>query len=206
MSTDRSPKTPPLGRREWMKQVAASAAATALVPSEALGALGAFSQPRAGLAPERPVGPERYPAEWTGHNRRLGEYHVAEGYPSFAPHPRYLGELRGSWSQIGRQYGEQAGDLIRMVYEGWCRELLPIQGTPDVMAAYLREQEAYYEALVPEALELMHGIADGAATELAASAFPHELDHFQKILMINSYFGLMGKPPGDGTQRTTTHG
>ncbi len=63
------------------------------------------------------------------------------------------------------------------------------------MAAYLRQQETYYDALVPEALELMHGIADGAATELAASAFPRELGHFDKILMINSYFGLMGRPP-----------
>ena len=48
---------------------------------------------------------------------------------------------------------------------------------------------------MPEALEMMHGIADGAASELAASAFADELGHFQKILMINSYFGLMGKPP-----------
>jgi len=196
MSTDPSPEAPQLGRREWMKRVAASAAATALVPAEALGALGALAKPRgAGLARERPAGREHYPPEWTGHNRRLGDYHVGEGYPAYEPHPRYLGELRGSWSQIGRQYGERAGDLIRMVYEGWYRELLPVQGSPEVMAAYLREQEAYYEALVPEALGLMHGIADGAATELAASAFPHQLDHFHKILMINSYFGLMGKPP-----------
>ena len=41
----------------------------------------------------------------------------------------------------------------------------------------------------------MHGIADGAAAELAASAFARELGDFDKILMINSYFGLMGKPP-----------
>ena len=64
-----------------------------------------------------------------------------------------------------------------------------------------RQQEAYYEALVPEALELMHGIADGAAGELASSAFPHQLSHFHKILMINSYFGLMGKPPVSDTAR-----
>ena len=199
MSTDQSPERPRLNRREWMKRIAASAAASALVPAEALGALGALPKPRAGLVRERPARSEHYPPEWTGHNRRLGAYYVAEGYPAFEPHPRYLGELSGSWSEIGRQYGERAGDLIRMVYEGWYRELLPVQGSPEVVAAYLREQQAYYEALVPEALELMHGIADGAATELAASAFPHQLDHFHKILMINSYFGLMGKPPTSHT-------
>ena len=73
-------------------------------------------------------------------------------------------------SQIGRQYGERAGDLIRLVYEGWYRELLPIQGSSEVIAAYLIQQEKYYECLVPEALEMMHGIAEGAATELSTSA------------------------------------
>ena len=148
-----SPETQGLSRREWMK-LAASAAAVAVVPTEALRAWEAASTPPSGLVSRRPAGPGRYPPEWTGHNRRLGDYHVAEGYPAYEPHPRYLGELRGSWGEMGRQYGERAGDLIRMVYEGWYRELLPVQGSPDVMAAYLREQEVYYEALVPEALEM----------------------------------------------------
>ena len=49
MSTDQSPERPRLNRREWMKRIAASAAASALVPAEALGALGALPKPRAGL-------------------------------------------------------------------------------------------------------------------------------------------------------------
>jgi hypothetical protein len=123
-------------------------------------------------------GGEPLPSEWTGRNTRLSEYYRATGYPAYDAHPRYLGHLRGSWHDIGRQYGERAGDLIRMVYEGWYREVLPIQGSPAAIAAYLRHQEPYYQALVPEALELMHGIADGAAAELALSAFPEQLNHF----------------------------
>jgi hypothetical protein len=46
---------------------------------------------------------------------------------------------------------------------------------------------------------MMHGMADGAATELSTSAFPRELSHFNKILMINSYYGLKGKPPVSST-------
>jgi hypothetical protein len=46
---------------------------------------------------------------------------------------------------------------------------------------------------------MMHGMADGAATELSASAFPRELSHLHKILMINSYYGLKGKPPVSST-------
>ncbi len=181
MTSNRSKNMTRCTRREWMKMAAAG---MALVSVDA---------PRAERGRPAPV--NRQPREWTGHNSRLTDYYRAEGYPAYDTHPRYLGQLRGSWRQIGRQYGERAGDLIRMVYEGWYRELLPVQGSPSVMTAYLRQQQAYYEALVPEALELMQGIADGAATELAASAFPRELSDFDKILMINSYFGLMGKPP-----------
>jgi len=34
-------------------------------------------------------------------------------------HARYLGELKGSWYDIGKQYGEKAGDLMVMVFDGW---------------------------------------------------------------------------------------
>ena len=66
---------------------------------------------------ESPTVAAKYPtpSEWTGHNRKLGEYFLAQGYPAYDQHPRYLGELHGSWSQIGKQYGERAGDLIRLV-------------------------------------------------------------------------------------------
>ncbi len=185
-------------RRELMK-IAACAGASAVLPADALKAFGASTPRPSKAAAARPIRPTNIPKEWTGHSEGLDKYHLAPGYPAYDPHPRYLGELQGSWYEIGKQYGERAADLIRMVYEGWYRELLPIQGSAEAMAAYLREQNSYYQLLVPEALEMMHGIADGAATELAASAFPRELTHFDKILMINSYFGLMGKPPSSET-------
>jgi hypothetical protein len=188
---NRSDASSGLSRRAWLK-LAASVGVMALSadPIESL----AWSATPPTAAAKYPV-----PPEWTGHNRKLGEYFLAQGYPAYEPHPRYLGELHGSWSQIGRQYGERAGDLIRFVYEGWYRELLPVQGSSEIISAYLVQQERYYEFLVPEALEMMHGIADGAATELSASAFPRELSHFHKILMINSYYGLKGKPPVSST-------
>lgn len=191
IKSDEDSAAPGLSRRAWLK-LAACAGATAL-SADSLQGLELSAAPAAADA--------KYPTppEWTGRNTKLGQYFVAHGYPAYEAHPRYLGELRGSWSQIGRQYGERAGDLIRLVYEGWYRELLPVQGSSEIIAAYLAQQERYYEFLVPEALELMHGLADGAATELSASAFPRELSHFNKILMINSYFGLKGKPPVSST-------
>ncbi len=191
IDVDRSSATSGLSRRAWLK-LAASAGAMVFL-ADSLESLGLSSNP------STPVAKYPTPPEWTGHNRNLGKYFLAPGYPAYEPHPRYLGELHGSWYQIGRQYGERAGDLIRMVYEGWYREILPVQGSSQIITAYLIQQQRYYEALVPEALEMMRGIGDGAATELSASAFPRELSHFHKILMINSYYGLQGKPPVSST-------
>lgn len=198
MSSDRprgeSDERGGISRRELMK-IAAGAGAAVVLSSDAVEALRASAPFVSKPTVARSISSTKIPREWTGSSKLLAEYYRAPGYPAYDAHPRYLGELQGSWYEIGKQYGERAGDLIRMVYEGWYRELLPLQGTPEAIAAYLREQNSYYELLVPEALEMMRGIADGARTELAASAFPRELSHFEKIMMINSYFGLMGKPP-----------
>ena len=190
-SIDRRCASSEITRREYFK-LAASACAIALTPASVRG----FPLPVAAPTAARKA---TTPPDWTGRNRKLGEYFLEHGYPAYEPHPRYIGELAGSWYQMGRQYGERAGDLIRMVYEGWYRELLPIQGSSATIASYLVQQEKYYEFLLPEALKMMHGIADGASHELATSAFPRELSHFHKILMINSYYGLKGKPPESAT-------
>jgi hypothetical protein len=113
----------------------------------------------------------------------------------YEPHARYLGELSGSWGEIGEQYGERAGDLIRMVFEGWFSEVVQVQGSTQAVREYVRRQEEFYEALAPEALELMRGIARGAKAELDKSAYADIMTHGEKILVINSYFGLKGAPP-----------
>src|ERR1035437_9499534 len=58
------------------------------------------------------------PPWWIGYNKNLSKYYVAPGYPAYTAHPRYLGKLKGSWHDIGVQYGQKAGDLVRLVYEG----------------------------------------------------------------------------------------
>jgi hypothetical protein len=135
------------------------------------------------------------PSQWTGHNSRLGQYYVVQGYPAYEAHPRYLGELNGSWRDIGKQYGERAGDLIRITFEGWYREILEVQGSNQAIEDYVHQQESYYSALLPEALELMQGIAEGAKEDLDSSAYAKTMANYEKILMINSYFGLQAKPP-----------
>jgi len=72
----------------------------------------------------------RTPLTWTGYNKNLSSYFVYWGYPSYSPHPRFLGSLTGSWQQIGEQYGRGAGDLIRMVFEGYFMEKVQTQAAP----------------------------------------------------------------------------
>ena len=136
------------------------------------------------------------PSAWTGHNRQLANYQRAPGYPAYGSHPRYLGELKGAWKEIGRQYGEKAGDLIKLTFDGWYKELLPVQGSNQAIVDYVHREDGYYSALVPEALEMMKGIAEGAKEDLDSSAYANTMPNYEKILMINSYFGLQGKPPG----------
>src|SRR5437867_1651639 len=76
------------------------------------------------------------PSSWTGSNANLKYYSLYPGYPKYDPHPRYLGELSGSWREIGEQYGKRAGDLIRMVFEGWFFEVVQVQGSAEAVRQY----------------------------------------------------------------------
>lgn len=135
------------------------------------------------------------PEWWTGYNFKLDQYSLAPGYPAYDAHPRYLGVLKGSWYEIGVQYGERAGDLIQHTYEGWYEEILPRQYTNQNIVDYVHQQDAYYSALVPEALEMMAGIADGAKPWLDVAKHADMMTNYEKILMINSYFGLQAPAP-----------
>jgi hypothetical protein len=57
-----------------------------------------------------------------GYNKALPLVSVPEGYPPLPSVARYLGELKGSWIDIGKQYGTRAGDLIVLVFDGWYGE------------------------------------------------------------------------------------
>lgn len=156
------------------------------------GVLGTASSFAASKAEKRGYPPT--PSGWTGHNSRLGQYYVAPGYPAYQAHPRYLGELSGSWNHIGQLYGERAGDLIRITFDGWYKEVLQVQSNNQAIVDYVHQEEAYYSVLVPEALEVMKGIADGAKDDLDSSPYANTMTNYDKVVMINSYFGLLARP------------
>jgi hypothetical protein len=136
--------------------------------------------------------------EWTGYNSMIQDYYFDPGYPSYDNHPRWLGELSGSWYQIGEQYGQRAGDFIRYVFEGWYRQHIGKYPNTQAMLNYLHQIEAYYEDLCPEALQMMKGMAAGAKKELDKSMYADLMTNYEKILMVNSYFQVGTPPAGIG--------
>ncbi|MBT4499107.1 MAG: hypothetical protein HOC74_15365, partial [Gemmatimonadetes bacterium] len=114
------------------------------------------------------------------------KYQVSPGHPRFAPRARFLGELKGSWFDIGIQVGSQAGDLVRWVSDVWWKGHVEEWGLDDTMQA-LPLYEAQLEALDPGLIHFMQGVAEGAAEELDKSPFAKISSHYHKVLNTNIY-------------------
>jgi hypothetical protein len=119
-------------------------------------------------------------------NPSTEKYQVSPGHPSYAPRARFLGELEGSWFDIGFHVGSQAGDLVRWVSDVWWKNHVEEWGFEDTMQA-LPLYEAQIEALDPGLIRFMQGVAEGAAEQLAKSPFAKDSSHYQKVLNTNIY-------------------
>lgn len=113
-------------------------------------------------------------------------YQVSDGHPPYAPQARFLGELRGSWYEIGHRIGAQAGDLVRWVSDVWWKEHTEKFGFDETMQA-MSLYEAQIAALSPDLIKFMQGVADGAAEELDKSPYAKDSSHYYKVLNTNIF-------------------
>lgn len=113
-------------------------------------------------------------------------YQVSPGNPPYEPRSRFLGELKGSWYHIGYQMGDRTGDLIRWVSDVWWKEHIEKFGFEDTIKA-MDLYEAQIEALNPDLIKFMEGMAEGAARELDKSPFANVSSHYHKILNTNIF-------------------
>ena len=113
-------------------------------------------------------------------------YEISPGHPHYTPRSRFLGELSGDWYDIGHQVGAKAGDLVRWVSDVWWKEHTEKFGLEDTTKAI-----AFYEdqiaALSFGLVELMQGVADGAANELKKSPYAEDSTNYYKILNTNIF-------------------
>lgn len=130
------------------------------------------------------------PSGWTGYNTALNDYYVQPGYPAYEPHARYLGDLKGTWKEMGVQYGQRAGDLIRLVFEGYYDQIFSSIKDAKKIVADSKLFAEYLSKLVPEAYDFIKGIAEGAAPEFKKCAHYYRSvgNDLDKVMIINLYF------------------
>lgn len=123
----------------------------------------------------------------------LDKYNIKKGYPAYSAHARNIGVLKGSWYEMGKQYGEKSGDLIRIVFDVWAGQMVKKYGLKHVLDD-LKRYNKQVEYLAPQLMDFMKGIGDGAAKELAKSAYP-KFSNYEKILQINCQSPMQRRHP-----------
>jgi len=119
-----------------------------------------------------------------GYGTRVQEYKVPEGFPQFEVRTRFIGNIRGTWYEMGLQYGKRAGDLIRYVYDYWLKnaiERFGLEHLKEDLTRYAKEIDLYS----PEMTKFLKGIAEGASEDLHKSPYKEKLNDFEKIILIN---------------------
>ena len=118
--------------------------------------------------------------------------------PTEVPHCRsiWIGVLQGTWEEMGAQYGQRCGqDIARNFDTHWESQVLqgesPWQkGRSEserarYALAYVRRSLEELSHLRPEMIELLAGMAKGAAGELDRCAHAAACSHFDKVAMLN---------------------
>lgn len=135
--------------------------------------------------------------------------HEAE-FPSFPDRAVFLGELRGSWREMGRQFGERAAESTRYVSDIWWKELCETYGREETLRAFnlYLDQIA---ALEPGLIEFMKGIADGNRPWLDKSPYadpehPYHSTAEQRVIAVNLYDEWAMMHPGRFPDGRSTYG
>ncbi|MFC1933297.1 hypothetical protein ACFLXU_06735 [Chloroflexota bacterium] len=148
-----------------------------------------------------------------GSNVAVDKYLVFPDFPRIEERVRLIGPLKGSWHLMGIQYGEEAGDLIRWVFDAiWisAKDIISTFGRPHIIEDLHRyEQSIFY--LCPGLIDFMKGIAEGASALLGKSPYANQCSDYEKIILINVASSLVRQnnhPPAfrhteDGSARIT---
>ena len=143
------------------------------------------------------------PNWWTGYSTAIPAVPVPAGYPAMDTHARYIGELKGSYYDIGVQYGQRAGDLIVLVFDGWygfegdanfSRGVSQKMSWEEIKYRIHRYENDSLNWYSPELLEIVRGIADGAKSYLEGSQYYEAsgMTPYEMVLAINLYYEING--------------
>ena len=133
----------------------------------------------------------------SGFGSQVANYPVPEGFPPYESRTRYIGNLRGTWYEMGVQYGNRAGDLINSVVDYMLLVSLDAYGEPHLKEDLARQAKAIQD-YSPQMIEFMNGIADGASVNFAEETrYPGVLSDFERIVMANALPETIWTHPGE---------
>jgi hypothetical protein len=124
-----------------------------------------------------------------GRNIEAFSYAHSEGYPTFPDKAHFIGTLRGDWYQMGKQFGEGAGESTMYVSDIWWKAECDLWGKTETLKAF-EFYETQIAALDPNIVEFMKGLSEGASRWLDKSLYAdsgHELyaTNYQRVLAVN---------------------
>jgi hypothetical protein len=124
-----------------------------------------------------------------GRNIEAYRYEHSKGFPQFPDRANFIGTLQGNWYQMGRQFGEKAGQSTRYVSDNWWKAECELWGKAETLKAFAL-YEAQIEALHPGLVDFMKGISDGASSWLNESPYadpghPLYATNYQRVLAVN---------------------
>ncbi len=130
-----------------------------------------------------------------GFNEAAKDYYRPEGFPRYPKRVKFIGLLKGSWYEMGVQYGKRCPKLILTEFDGMLPTIrwdaAPYDHLKSDLARY-DEQASYY---APEMLEFIRGIADGAARELDKSPYAGYFTNYQQVFLISCHSSLTFRHP-----------
>jgi len=130
----------------------------------------------------------------------IDKYVRTPGLPEYYPAGKDLGILKGSWYEMGVQYGERSGPEIVDFFDYRFGAHLEKYGMKHLLED-IRRYEAQAKLFFSEGLEFARGIGDGAAKYLDKSKYHADAPNYLKIVFMNCdnclFYGHPGEPGDD---------
>lgn len=164
-----------------------------------------------------PPQPASVPHQFVGHyvpggrNVVAHQYRHSDGYPPFPDRATFVGALRGSWYDMGRQFGERSGDTVRCVSDIWWKRQCEMWGKAETIRASTL-YEAQIRAFDVGLLDFMKGIADGASSWLDQSPYAESKGdalsstNYRRVLAVNIYDEWSMRHPRQFPDGASTYG
>ena len=121
-----------------------------------------------------------------GYGTKIQDLKVPEGFPKYETRTRFIGNLRGTWYEMGLQYGRRAADLIRWGTDYMLMETLEKYGREHIKEDLARYAKSLHD-FSPKMTDFLKGIAEGASKELDKSPYKGQVSDFERIVLINNF-------------------